>query len=136
LIRPFGGTTEQDVANETAAITKLCAIGKHRNIVDILRHGQSHDSEYYFIDMELCDLDLHGYIHDEMQAGFNGISVTQPSTNLAFVGKDCELQLKLQNAFTILTHIVNGLEFAHKNQLVHRDLKPSNGRSHFFPNKT
>jgi len=75
--------------------------------------------------MELCDLDLHGYIHDQMPAGFN--SVTQPSTSLAFVSKDCELQLKLQNVFTILTHIVNGLEFAHKNQLVHRDLKPSNG---------
>jgi len=130
-MHPFGRNSEKAIANEIAAITKLCNIGKHQNIVDILRHGRSLDSQYYFIDMELCDLDLHAYIHDEMRAGASATPVIRPSPNLAFVGKDCSLQLRLQNAFTIVTQIVNGLAFAHRNQFVHRDLKPSNGNSPF-----
>ena len=126
-MRPFGKSGEKAIANEIVAIIELCNIGKHQNIVDILRHGRCLDSEYYFIDMELCDLDLHAYIYDEMRAGASATPVIRPSSNLAFVGKHCSLQLRLQNAFTIVTHIVNGLGFAHRNQFVHRDLKPSNG---------
>ena len=78
--------------------------------------------------MELCDLDLGGYLQGERSIGTEN-AATQRSTNLVFVSKDCGLQLKLQNAFTILSHITNGVEFAHEHKLVHRDLKPGNGNS-------
>ena len=124
-MRSFGQTTPQDIENEKEAITKLQAIGSHQNIVDILRHGQL-DTIYYFIDMELCDLDLKDYLQGNHSIGADNASA-QHSTNLVFVSKDCGLQLKLQNAFTILSHITTGLEFAHQRKLVHRDLKPGNG---------
>src|SRR5271169_2890676 len=117
-MRPFGGTTAQDIENEKQAIGELCAIGKHRNIVDILHHDELGSSDYYFIDMELCDLDLNAYIRGTRSIGVDK-SADQPSTNLVFVPNDCGLQLKFQNTFTILQHITNGLEFAHVHKLVH-----------------
>lgn len=133
-MRPFGSqTTPEDIENEINAIEKLEGIGSHRNIVDILGHGKLGTSGYYFIDMELCDLDLKDYIHGERSIG-NDNAITQDSTNVVFVSKDCGLQLKLQNAFTILSHITDGLEFAHEHKLVHRDLKPGNGNSVLLSN--
>ena len=84
--------------------------------------------------MELCDMDLNKYILRQWSVSVEN-SASQHSTNVVFVSPDCGLQLKLQNTFTIVTHITSGLEFAHRNKLVHRDLKPANGNSLVLCNK-
>lgn len=127
-MRPFGQTTLKDIENEIEAISKIHAIGRHENIVDILGRDKLGTSIYYFIDMELCDIDLKEYLQGRRSIRDDNAPV-QHSANLVFVSKDCGLQLKLQNAFIILSHITNGLEFAHEHNLVHRDLKPGNGTS-------
>ena len=41
---------------------KLCSQGSHKNIVALLAHGDLPGMQFYFLDMELCDLDLQAYI--------------------------------------------------------------------------
>jgi hypothetical protein len=53
---------------EVKAIKRLCGPGAHVNIVQVLDHGPLSNTPYYFIDMELCDFNLHDYIHRETSA--------------------------------------------------------------------
>ena len=62
LIRPFGNATKGDVENEVKAITEICATTGHDNIIAILGHGPVPATDYYYIDMELCDVNLADYI--------------------------------------------------------------------------
>jgi len=50
---------------EVMAIKNLCEPGAHVNIVQVLAHGQLPNAPYYFIDMELCDWNLHNYSHNQ-----------------------------------------------------------------------
>ena len=51
---------------EIRAINELNKDGGHPNIVKVLRDGWvGHPVTYHFIDMELCNLNLHQYIHDD-----------------------------------------------------------------------
>lgn len=103
----------------------ICANGGHRNIVTILDHGVLPSSDYYFIDMEFCELNLGDYIDGKYPTFDEGD--TQPSRNLEFVPKDSSLNLRMQNIWTIMSEITDGLMFIHDHQFVHRDLKPRNG---------
>src|SRR5690348_14323233 len=49
-----------EVQNEIRAITKLCD-GRHKNIIEVFRHGEFHDSSHAYIDMELCTVNLEDY---------------------------------------------------------------------------
>jgi serine/threonine protein kinase len=62
-LRPFSNVTQKDIEVEVNAITKLSTSGGHSNIVAILAHGTLPDSNYYYIDMELCDFNLEHYIY-------------------------------------------------------------------------
>lgn len=63
MIRPFGSTTQEDIHREVQAISKVCNIkGGHQNIVSIFKHGPLDLLDYYYIDMELCSLNLAEYI--------------------------------------------------------------------------
>src|SRR5438477_10453506 len=55
--------TEDDVKNEMRAVAKLCmAQHIHKNIISVFDYGPlSHF--LYFIDMELCDLNLDRWIY-------------------------------------------------------------------------
>lgn len=79
--------------------------------------------EYYYIDMELCDLNLDDYIHGDRQASF---PMARAHAINIFVSKDCSLLEKMRNVWTIMIHISQGLDFIHQNGQVHRDLKPRN----------
>ena len=71
LLRPFGGVTTEDIANEARAVTKLCSPGAHENIVEVCHHGwlPSPASEYYFIDMEYCVTTLEEHINENLPVG-------------------------------------------------------------------
>jgi len=96
---------------EVMAIKNLCGPGAHIHIVQVLAHGQLPNAPYYFIDMELCDLNLDDYIHRE------------PSANLSeLTGSASPLQI-----WVVMSHIAVGLEYIHRKGHVHRDIKPANG---------
>lgn len=59
--------------------------------------------------------------------------VNSNDLNPVFVNKDCSLVARIQNMWTIGTHIARGLEFMHARSYVHRDLKPSNGTFRAIP---
>ena len=120
----------EEIKNEVEAIKRLHGPDNHQNIVDFFDHGHLEGTSYYFIDMELCDLDLSQYL-----AGERPLAASEPHVGAVFVPNDCELQLKLQNTFIILNHITSALEFAHKLGLVHRDLKPANGNLFVLRNR-
>jgi serine/threonine protein kinase len=117
------------VENETRAI-KICMSREHPNIVTILHYGRL-SSDHFYIDMELCAINLDDYIYDtssarskvQNEANCEGISPV-------FVPNECSFQLQLQNVYTIMSQISDGVKFLHMEKLAHRDLKPSNGTSY------
>ena len=108
--------------NEVRVIQKLCAPGACNNIVEVLGMGELHgQSEYYnyFIDMELCEMNLAHYM--------SNVSQSFPR----FVrGRDVTSSLKATQIWNVMTHITRGVEFIHGQKEIHRDLKPSNSTSH------
>lgn len=94
--------------NEVRVIDMLCK-STHRNIVQVLGHGALDTESHYYIDMELCDLNLADHAKGQ---NWNQISA----------------QGKLApHIFRIMEELVNGLMFIHMHQQVHRDLHPTNG---------
>jgi len=119
-MRPFYDTTKEDIDNEINAITNLCTKAAHKNIVTVLRHGWLKSSPYYFIDMELCDINLETFIYTESFDGFED--------DFDSIGESPE-DVRIQNMWPIMMDIVSGLWFIHEHGQVHRDLKPRNSSS-------
>ena len=108
----------EDVEYEVEAIKK---VGKHLHIVEVLNHGDLRNTEYYFIDMELCDLNLDEYIHRQ--------TAPNPLESIPSFVKNASPPLKAQQIWNIMRQIASGLEYMHTLNVVHRDLKPANGDS-------
>ena len=96
---------------------KLCRRGAHPNIIEVLRLGELHESPYYYIDMELCDLTLADYIYED-----------SPDVTPRFI-RNVSSSLKEMQIWNVMKQIVSGVEFIHRHNEVHRDLKPSNSNS-------
>lgn len=92
-------------------MTKLCAVGAHQNVVEVFRHGAIADSALYYIDMELCNGDLAGYIADHPPGTENGITMV--------------------DVWNVIIQITNGLVYVHDKGEVHRDLRPHNSTAPF-----
>jgi serine/threonine protein kinase len=73
----------------------------------------------YFIDMELCDLNLETYIY--------GGSVSTIEENALHFRQLPSSPLKVEQIWGIVTDITSGLAYIHDHGEVHRDLKPANG---------
>jgi len=113
------------LAKEVNAIKKLCGPGAHVNIVQVLAHGQLPNAPYflYFIDMELCDLNLHDYIHRKPTAE---LSKSMPRI-IRGMGSASALQI-----WVVMSQIAAGVEYIHRKGHVHRDIKPANGAALVF----
>ena len=64
MFSPFGNTTLQGIQNEIETLTEISESDGHANIITIWDSGRLPRSNYYYIDMELCDLDLNDYIQN------------------------------------------------------------------------
>jgi len=70
--------------------------------------GNFEDS-FYYIDMELCDLNLETYLYHEQLAE----EILLPISNVS-------------QLWSIMQDITNGVAFIHGHKETHRDLKPRN----------
>ena len=111
--------------NQKRAVEKLCHVNTHRNIVALLRTGAfpSSGAPIYYLDMELCDLDLASYIiRDWTKADHRKV--------INFVDIDLlPLNFQLDQISSIMKDVASGLAFIHSHREVHRDLKPKNSIS-------
>lgn len=97
----------------------LCQ-SSHPNLVDYIDDGSIvTNSVTYFIDMELCDINLEDFI--------NGAGIV---TGLHCLPKWDKNNPDLFLIIAILQQLLNGLAFIHKQDKVHRDLKPTKGKSY------
>jgi serine/threonine protein kinase len=130
LISVFGQVTKEDIENELRAYEDFLKHTNHPNIIKVFNRGwYIVQRPFHFIDMELCDLDLHDYIHEpgsrSLVDGTNDVNATN---DCKFVTADAALLSKAQNIWSIATDIANGLDAIHSHTLVHRDLKPRNSK--------
>jgi len=108
---------------EVMAIKNLCGPGAHVNIVQVMAHGPLLNAPYYFIDMELCDLNLDDYIH---RAPSVKLSELMPYI-IRGTGSASPLQI-----WVVMSQIAVGVEYIHQKGHVHRDIKPANGAHSLF----
>jgi serine/threonine protein kinase len=135
LIRLSTRVPEADIKNEARVVSSIRAKGGHEHIINILDHGWLKGALHvYFIDMELGTLTLADYI--DYFSCDKPLPTNRDASSLfvtpVFVNRECSPSARLQNMWTIATHISRGVEFMHFNEHVHRDLKPSNGISTLY----
>jgi serine/threonine protein kinase len=110
----------EDIRKEIDAAKKLCTGAiEARNLVNILNDGVLAHSNCYFIDMELCSLNLEQYVY-----GTWPVSVQDKQPYFEYI----QGQQPLSVICKIMADITCGVKWVHSHDLVHRDLKPENGR--------
>jgi serine/threonine protein kinase len=88
----------------------------HENLIKVLKHGWLPTAEYYYIDMEFCEFDMHTYI-----VGGDNYTVSEDGTPSRLQGKRGPYDI-----IRIAKQLASGIEFIHQHTKVHRDLKPKN----------
>jgi serine/threonine protein kinase len=115
LIRPFGDFAAADIFNEIRALDRIC-IHNIPNIVKVIGHDMLPQSSFYYIDMELCALNLDNYIQKKWPLNIQSWYFEKEINEIVTV-------------WGIMTDISRGLTFIHSLEEVHRDVKPQNGIS-------
>ena len=110
--------------NEVKA-AKCLGTKSHPNIIQAFEHGAL-DQVNYFIDMELCDLNLREFLRGE--------KVKPDDWFLHWPIED--LGDRLFFIVALLQEIANGLHFIHAYDQVHRDLKPENSISTLYQQRS
>lgn len=75
--------------------------------------------DQYYIDMELCALNLEEFIRGGVRNAFG-------SSRYLDLGYNNE-ELECFTLHSVMDHIASGLKFIHSRDKMHRDLKPRNG---------
>ena len=88
------------------------------NIVQVFDHGLLSQYPYYFIDMELCDFNLHDFIHRKNHP--------ESSKSIPYFSQRDD---SISQIWTIMSQVASGVEYIHRQGQVHRDIKPANGES-------
>jgi serine/threonine protein kinase len=89
-------------------------------VVSVFRHGLLSTS-YYFLDMELCELNLEDYIERK----WTSLIIRKVS----YFTNDQPSRMRASQIWDIMQDISSGVAFIHSNKEIHRDLKPRNGRA-------
>jgi serine/threonine protein kinase len=116
-MRPFATRNDfADISNEVRAIEKLCKHG-HENLIRVFNHGLLKlNHSIYFIDMELCELNLDEYLHNTI-TGVPGL----PSWEFGISNGHASFLI-----FAIVQQIIRAIVFIHDQGEAHRDLAPQN----------
>jgi serine/threonine protein kinase len=120
IIRIFGEVKDEHIQNEIRAVAKLCWKETHKNLVAVFDYGLLITS-YYFLDMELCKLNLQCWIDD---------SCTETiSQKPCYPKVDVHPNMRLREIWSIMEDVTNGLTYIHDQKEIHRDLKPRNSNT-------
>jgi serine/threonine protein kinase len=128
VLHVFGSVSPDEIDTEARAITELYCHGNHRNVVEVFQHGFLPNNSFYYIDMELCDSNLHDYVYQGRSINW----MTPESNEPTFVDRNAPLPDKMLNVWTIMRHVCQGVEYIHRHNQVHRDLKPQNSSDTFL----
>ena len=101
------------------AVAKLYSPGTHKNIVTVLRYGKLPNMPYYFLDMELCELNLEIYIKQQWRASMEK-RLPAATTNISQMLSN----LRMLQIRDIMKDISRGVAFIHVKKEIHRDLEP------------
>jgi len=107
------------IDNEARVLDKLGPKSAGENVLAALQHGWLEDNRYY-IDMELCVINLEQFIRRRRTLTMYPFWSFPPETAR---GPDICF-----NLWGITRQIASGLAFIHNEGEIHRDLKPQNGR--------
>jgi serine/threonine protein kinase len=123
IIRPFGDVKMTDIIKEFTVVRNLCEPGLDKNVVAVLGCGRLPSAPFYFIDMELCELNLGTYISRKWNR-----ELEQSVPFLSEIHSSATREISQMGE--VMTDIGSGLEFIHSHEMIHRDLKPQNGTLH------
>ena len=90
--------------------------------MEVLRHGELSYMSLYYIDMELCDLNLEDYIAGQCSSMVSIEWQMSPESAKIHIPSNVKLAMIL----SIMNDITDGLVFMHSRKVIHRDLKPPN----------
>lgn len=123
----MGTAMKTVIYKEAQTLLELHKDGPHANIIRILGNGwYTSLPNHFYLDMELCNSNLHDYIYGD-RVRYEELTSCEKYRSPVYVSKESPALVKWRNILAIMNHISTGLEFIHDHKQVHRDLKPRNG---------
>ena len=117
----LGGSFTREVVEAEFRAVDILTRSSNKNIVKVIDHGDLELFGRCFIDMELCDLNLHTYIYEEWKP-----KIVQ---DLPYFTIQVPPRMKTGQTWNIMGDVTNGLIYIHSLGQVHRDIKPQNGKA-------
>jgi serine/threonine protein kinase len=98
IIHVISPSMKAAIQNETRALGQLQKAGDHKNIIQVLGHGWLGVSQnYFFIDMDLCDSNLHDYIHSPNRKFPVDETYLETLKNPVYVSRNSSLLVEIRN---------------------------------------
>src|SRR5579859_5900583 len=97
--------------NEARAICALYEDGAHPNLVFVRGHGWRLSQGFYYIDMDICDFNLHNYIRDTTLSHAAESRNLYDFTSLSHARETGKR--KIWDTWDIMEQISSGIEYIH-----------------------